>query len=44
MIKLKDNKDPISGISNLNLIMIFSQNQIKLSSYKENLIAGIEYK
>ena len=37
MLVLKDSKDPISGISKLKLILIYSMNQIKLSSFKEKI-------
>ena len=40
---LKDSKDPISGIDFLKGIMIISQNQIKLSSFKERFQENGEY-
>ena len=44
MISLKDSKDPLQGISNLDLIMIMSQNQVLLSSFKNRMTDGQEYK
>ena len=37
MLVLKDSQDPINGISKLKAILIYSLNQIKLSSFKERI-------
>jgi len=37
MLVLKDSKDPISGISKLKCILIYSINQITLSSFKAKI-------
>ena len=37
MLVLKDSQDPINGISKLKAILIFSLNQIKLSSFIERI-------
>ena len=44
MLRLKDTSDPISGISSLKGIMIISQNQLILSSYKENIQQDGQFK
>ena len=44
MLRLKDSRDPISGISALDYIMMVSKNQMILDSYKGNLIEGESYK
>jgi len=43
MLVLKDSKDPISGISKLKYILIYSMNQIKLSSFKEKITEDGEF-
>ena len=37
MLVLKDSQDPINSISKLKCILIYSINQIKLSSFKEKI-------
>jgi hypothetical protein len=37
MLVLKSSQDPINGISKLKYILIYSLNQIKLSSFKERI-------
>ena len=37
MLVLKDSKDPINGISKLKCILIYSINQITLSSFKQKI-------
>ena len=43
MLVLKDSMDPISGISKLKCILIYSINQIKLSSFKEKITEDGEF-
>ena len=43
MIFLKDSSDPLQKISKMDLIIIYSKTQKKLSSFKEVLINGTEY-
>ena len=37
MLVIKDSKDPINSVSMLKCILIYSINQIKLSSFKEKI-------
>ena len=43
MLVLKDSQDPINSISMLKCILIYSINQIKLSSFKEKIKANGEF-
>ena len=43
MLILKDSKDPLSRISALKGVMIYSHNQQKLSSYKERILEDGEF-
>ena len=43
MFWLKDTEDPISGVSCLKYILIFSQNQVILSSFQEKIMDDGEY-
>ena len=43
MLFLKDSSDPLRGVSRMDLIIIYSSNQKKLSSYEEVMMKGLEY-
>ena len=43
MLFLKDSSDPLKKVSTLDLITIYTKNQMKLSSFEELLVSGDEY-
>ena len=43
MLFLKDSSDPLQKISKMDLIIIYSKTQKKLSSFTEVMINGLEY-
>ena len=43
-LRLKDSKDPLQNISQLNLIIIMSKFQGILESFKETMVTTMEYK
>jgi hypothetical protein len=44
MVHLKDSKDPIQGISKLDLIIIMSRSQVVLPSFQDQMQQGLSYK
>ena len=44
MLRLKDSRDPISGISDLDYIMMVSRNQVLLDSYEGTMVQRASYK
>ena len=43
MVFLKDSADPLQKISKLDLIIMYSKTQKKLSSFKEVMVQGLEF-